>query len=197
MTFTIKNLFKVSTIIMCIMACNISNLNNKEPNLENNLSISDFENMYGRKFKLKDSSKVKPIKDISKILFYESISMRTYNNFAVDFTRKKMQKDPDTLHLSGFTEFEIDLSEDDIHFLFNLLEKSKIIVWKRRYNENDKYLLDSGEGYLWELAIQYNDGTTWYYSGHSYPKRPVLPEGYNTLVEGLNALAERKSAASK
>lgn len=197
MIFTVKNLLKVSTIIMCLISCDTSNLNNKEQNLENNLPVSDFEKMYGRKLKLKDSSKIKPIRDISKIFFYESISMLTYNKFAVDFTRKKMQKDPDNLHLSGLTEFEIDLSEDDIHFLFNLLEESKIIGWKRRYNENDKYLLDSGEGYLWELAIQYNDGTTWYYSGHSYPKRPVLPEGYNTLVEGLNALAERKSASSK
>lgn len=195
MIFTVKNFLKVSTIMICIISSNTLDRYDKFQHLRNKLPVSSLESWYGKKFKLKDTSTVKPIRDISRIFFYEYISMQRMNAFAIDFVHKKMQENPHPLHFTeGPEEFDTNLSEDDVNFLFKLLEKSKITKWDKIYDVNDPDLLESGEGYIWELAIQYNDGTVWYHLGRSYPKLPILPEGYKTLVEGLNALAERKRA---
>ena len=101
----------------------------------------------------------------------------------VNFTR---------LHLGGLEEFEINLSESDIEALYNLLKRSYITNWKTTYDNASPGLKAAGNGYLWDLSIQYNDGTAWYYSGESSPGNPLLPEGYDILVKGLNELDNSK-----
>lgn len=167
--------------------------NYKENNLmKEKLPVSDFENLYGFHFNLENSKQIQPVKNIAKVLFYEVISMQDGNNFAIDFTRKKMQENASSLYLGGLEEFEINLSEQDIETLYKLLEQSHITNWKTTYDDPDPGLKISGNGYIWKLGIQYNDGTAWYYSGESSPGNPLLPEGYEILVKGLNELAESK-----
>lgn len=183
--------------ISCIttgQALSKDNINyfSKEYNMEENLPISDFENLYAFHNDLKNSEYSQPVRNIAKILFYELVNMQTKNRFAIDITRKKMQVDFTRLHLGGLEEFEINLSEQDIETLYKLLEQSHITNWKTTYDNASPGLKASGNGYIWELAIQYNDGTAWYYSGESSPGNPLLPTGYNILVKGLNELAESK-----
>ncbi|MBN6065381.1 hypothetical protein HYE66_02760 [Aggregatibacter actinomycetemcomitans] len=170
---------------------NINNYKRKDF-IEERLPVSDFENLYGFHYNLENSKQVQPTRNIAKLLFHELVNMQEHNNFAIDFTRKKMQKDASSLCLGGLKEFEIDLSEQDIETLYKLLEKSHIMNWKTTYDDAEPGLKASGNGYIWKLAIQYNDGTAWYYSGETTPKEPYLPEGYDILVKGLNELAESK-----
>ncbi|WP_109079475.1 hypothetical protein [Aggregatibacter kilianii] len=164
----------------------------KEYNMKENLPISDFENLYAFHNDLKNSEHSQPVRNIAKILFLELVNMQTKNSFAIDITRKKMQVNFTRLHLGGLEEFEINLSESDIEALYNLLEKSNMTHWKNNYDNATPGLKAAGNGYLWDLSIQYNDGTAWYYTGESSIGKPYLPEGYDTLVKGLNELAESK-----
>ncbi|MBN6065380.1 hypothetical protein HYE66_02755 [Aggregatibacter actinomycetemcomitans] len=174
--------------------CALGNANySKEEIIEReNLPISNFFSLYARKFKLENSSTVKPINNISKILFYELIDMQTKNSFAIDIERKKMQVFPDSSHLQGGKEFDTTLSDQDIKTLYGLLEKSNIANWETNYDNASPGLKASGNGYIWNLSLQYNDGTAWYYSGETSPGNPLLPEGYDILVKGLNELADSK-----
>ena len=160
--------------------------------MKEKLPVSDFENLYGFHFNLENSKQIQPIRNIEKVLFYEVINMQDGNNFAIDITRKKMQVNFTRLHLGGLEEFEINLSESDIEALYNLLEKSNMTHLKNNYDNASPGLKAAGNGYLWDLSIQYNDGTAWYYSGESSPGNPLLPEGYDILVKGLNKLDNSK-----
>ena len=196
--YIIKIIYSISlsilTFFLSLNSYSLENTKNSEKNIliEEKLPVSDFESLYGFHFNLENSKQIQPVKNIAKVLFYEVISMQDGNNFAIDFTRKKMQENASSLYLEGLEEFEINLSEQDIETLYKLLEQSHITNWKTTYDDPDPGIKISGNGYIWKLAIQYNDGTAWYYSGESSPGNPLLPEGYEILVKGLNELTESK-----
>ena len=196
--YIIKIIYSISlsilTFCLSLNSYSLENTKNSEKNIliEEKLPVSDFENLYGFHFNLGNSKQIQPVKNIAKVLFYEVIGMQDGNNFAIDFTRKKMQENASSLYLGGLEEFKINLSEQDIETLYKLLEQSHITNWKTTYDDPDPGLKISGNGYIWKLAIQYNDGTAWYYSGESSPGNPLLPEGYDILVKGLNEFAESK-----
>ncbi|MBL1226647.1 hypothetical protein [Enterococcus sp. BWR-S5] len=156
------------------------------------LPVTDFEKL--RRHKLTMSKKEQPIENIAKIYFYEIHNLEWKNQVAIDIGNKSGYSNPKATTI-GLAPTDFDLQENDLKVIKQILKDSQVESWEESYMFGDKEMLDEmgGEGYNWQLCIQYLDGTSFYKEGKGTEKEEIQPEGYHDFVDGLTEFLASKS----
>lgn len=152
--------------------------------------VSDFYELGS----LPKAKKEQPIENIAKIYFYEIHNLEWKNQVAIDIGNKSGYSNPKATTI-GLAPTDFDLQENDLKVIKQILKDSQVESWEESYMFGDKEMLDEmgGEGYNWQLCIQYLDGTSFYKEGKGTEKEEIQPEGYHDFVDGLTEFLASKS----
>lgn len=160
------------------------------------LPVSDFEKL--RRHTLILSENEQPIENIAKLYFYEIHELEWKNQLAIDIGNKCTYLSPQAASI-GLAPTDYELQEKDLKMLKEIFKDSQIGNWEESYMFGDEEMLKEmgGEGYNWELCLQYLDGTSFYKKGQGVSKQEIQPEGYDTFVNGLTDYIASKDQLEK
>ncbi|WP_314062510.1 hypothetical protein [uncultured Vagococcus sp.] len=189
------------TVLTLLSACSNNNVktSKEEKTMESSSMInanqvppvSDFEKL--RRNKQSITSKEQGVEEIAKFYFYEINNLAWERLIAVDLANKGLFLNPGDSTI-GVAELDEALTEKDIQVVEDIFIKNNVTDWLTDYSYGDKQVLDEmgGEGYNWQLCIQYNDGTAFYKSGKGTSKEEIQPEGYQKFVDELEEFVNSK-----
>ncbi len=191
------------TLLTLLSACSNNNVETRKEektmesssmiNINQVPPVSDFEKL--RRNKLRITSEEQGVEEMAKFYFYEINNLAWERLIAVDLANKGLFLNPGDSTI-GVAELDGALTEKDIQVVKDIFIKNNVTDWLTSYSYGDKQMLDEmgGEGYNWELGIQYIDGSAFYKRGKGTSKKEIQPEGYQTFVDELEGLVNSKKS---
>ena len=151
--------------------------------LEDNTSIEDGLPTFGELEYSQETIGIHTLSDITKIYFYEGTSTETRREIAIDIGNRRLHTWPKISIYLDSNNTDYIMTEEEVEYVLNLLEKYDVLSWGRITTENTESTV--GVTYSWVLYIQYSDGTISYFNGYGAHPTEVQPENFNEFVEDM------------